>query len=37
MAFDQIQILPGGGITKGNVAYIMRVLNVEQAHGSKIV
>ena len=37
LAAHQIQSLPGGGITKGNVADIMRVLNVEQAHGSKIV
>lgn len=36
-ANNQIQILPGGGVTKKNVADIIRVLDVNQAHGTKIV
>ncbi|MBA1435070.1 copper homeostasis protein CutC [Bombilactobacillus bombi] len=34
---QQIQILPGGGITKSNVSDILRVLAVDQAHGTKII
>lgn len=37
LAANQIQIMPGGGINKSNVNKIMRILNVKQVHGSRIV
>lgn len=36
-AAGRIQILPGGGITAANVAHITTALNVNQAHGTKII
>lgn len=36
-AADRITILPGGGITDKNLEYISRQININEAHGTKIV
>jgi len=36
-AKDRIQILPGGGINVNNVDYVVDTLDLNQAHGTKIV